>query len=189
MRGLLLASRLTTAILPGLSELPISISLFGDSQCTISTMECDHRLLDTWFGNRVAEVLEHIETWRRMGILVNSLEHWPGDTNIADLTTKGRATLQDVDKASEWQLGPKAARFPRETWPTNTTFKRSVPVEELRSKVHQAYSCISSTKSNYLPILLSLVREVMGRSNKLVKIYGILARHLQASISRNREDI
>ena len=29
----------------------------------------------------------------------------------------------------------------------------------------------------------------MGHSNKLVKIYGILARYLQASISRNREDI
>jgi hypothetical protein len=32
MRGLLLASRLVTAVLPGLSELSVSISLFGDSQ-------------------------------------------------------------------------------------------------------------------------------------------------------------
>ena len=114
MRGLLLLARLTTAVLPGLSEVPVRISIFGDSQCTISSVECDHRLLDTWFGNRVAEVLEHQEAWRRMGIEVDPLEHWPGETNMADLTTKGRAGLRDVDKVSDGQLGPRAARFTRE---------------------------------------------------------------------------
>jgi hypothetical protein len=73
-------------------------------------MECDNRLLDTWYGNRVAEVLEHIEKWKEMGIKVHPLEHWPGDSNIADIVTKGKATLEDVNETSEWQLGPKAPK-------------------------------------------------------------------------------
>jgi len=98
MRGLLLLTRLTTALLAGLSECPVRISIVGDSECTISSVECDHRLLDIWFGNRVAEVLEHQEAWRKMGIEVDPLEHWPTETNIADLTTKGKAGLRDMDE-------------------------------------------------------------------------------------------
>ena len=41
LRGLLLLARAITAILPGFGSLPRRISLFGDSQCTISAIECD----------------------------------------------------------------------------------------------------------------------------------------------------
>ena len=64
LRGLLLLSRLITSILPGLSKPPSRISLFGDSQCTISAVECDQNILEVWFGNRVAEIRDHMQSWR-----------------------------------------------------------------------------------------------------------------------------
>ena len=51
------------AVLPGLAEMPTRISLMGDSECTISAVECNSKLLKVWFGNRVAEILEQMEAW------------------------------------------------------------------------------------------------------------------------------
>ena len=45
LSGLLVLTRLVTAVLPGLVEKPEKISLFGDSECTISSMECDQHVL------------------------------------------------------------------------------------------------------------------------------------------------
>ena len=72
LRGLLLLTRLITSILPGFSKLPYRISLFGDSQCTISAVECDQKILEVWFGNRVAEIIEHMQAWRQKQIQLMS---------------------------------------------------------------------------------------------------------------------
>ena len=103
LRGLLLLCRMVTSSLYGLSELPVQIMLCGDSECTISAVECEDGLLQVWFSNRVAEVLEHMEAWGRKGIQVDKLQHWPGLSNIADIGTKGKAELTDIDEESEWQ--------------------------------------------------------------------------------------
>ena len=66
----------------------------GDSECTISVVECDSKLLDVWFGNRGAEILDHMASWRRKGVVVDDLHHWPGETNPADIATKGKATVE-----------------------------------------------------------------------------------------------
>ena len=105
MRGLLLQARLVTAVLPGLAEKPRRISLMGDSECTISSVECDEKLLEVWFGNRVAEVLEHLDACKKLGIDVDQLHHWPGKRNVADIATKGKTTVEDISEVSEWQLG------------------------------------------------------------------------------------
>ena len=70
------------------------------------SVECDEKLLEVLFGNRVAEVLEHMGAWRKLGIDVDQLHHWPGERNVADIATKGKATVDDVSEVSEWQLGP-----------------------------------------------------------------------------------
>ena len=84
-------------------------------------------MLQVWFSNRVAEVIDHMESWRRENILVDQLHHWPGGRNIADISTKGKGVLEDVDEESEWQLGPVETRMPRESWPAPRNFRRDIP--------------------------------------------------------------
>ena len=44
--------------------------------------------------------------FRKMCIEVNPIYHWPGLRNIADIATKGKATMEDVLPGSKWQEGP-----------------------------------------------------------------------------------
>ena len=103
LRGLLILARIVAASLPGLTEVPGRISLMGDLECTSSSVECEYRVLDTWFGNCVAKIREHMANWARKGIQVDQLHHWPGPQNIADLATNGRAKLEVVMPDGEWQ--------------------------------------------------------------------------------------
>ena len=106
MRGLVALTRLLTEILPGMAKKPKRIFLAGDSECTISSVDCREKILDTWLANRVSEVQDHFQEWREMGIKVEDLYHWPGRENIVDLATKGEATWKDIDFGSTWQNGP-----------------------------------------------------------------------------------
>ena len=110
-------SRLTDELLPGFQVAPTEVMLMGDSQCTISCIEADDRVLDAWFANRVAEVRDRMESWERRGIKVHPLHYWPGETNVADLGTKGQAQSQDVVKGSCWQEGTELSRYQVEQWP------------------------------------------------------------------------
>ena len=103
LRGLLILSRQVTAVLPGLAELPTRMA---NSECTISAVECDSKFLEVWFGNRVAEILDHMEDWRTQGIEVDELNHWPGEKNPADIATKGKATVDDAPRpvTGSWVL-------------------------------------------------------------------------------------
>ena len=190
MRGLLLLSRLVTAILPGLSEKPERISLLGDSECTISAVESDQKVLQVWFSNRVAEVIDHMESWKRENILVDQLHHWPGGRNIADISTKGKGVLEDVDEESEWQLGPVETRMPRESWPASRNFRRDIPAEELRSPCYQT-NAVRSNKSE-VEIELSLfkfVDEVMEKYTSYPLVQAIIARWLKANSTGDRQDV
>ena len=187
MRGLLLLARAITALLPGLVEKPAKISLLGDSQCTIASVDCQQHLLGTWFGNRVAEVIEHMRAWQEEGIEVDEIHHWPGLRNIADLGTKGKATLEEIGEDSEWQCGPKEVRFERDTWPASRAFKRQVPQEELRSKVFNVLATSGSRAS--MPSLMGGVAELMIKHNKLKEVQGMVARVLRANSSGNRDEV
>ena len=119
--------RLITTVLDGVQFPPIEIMIVGDSESTISTVEADHRVLYIWFTNRVADYLDNESDWRTRGIDVFPVQHWPGLQNIADIATKGLATLDDVQEDSEWQNGPEIAQFPREQWPISRDFVREIP--------------------------------------------------------------
>ena len=99
-----------TATLPGMTEKVSRISVLGDSECTISSVECDQYVLKQWFGNRTSEVLEQIKAWQDSDIDVDPIQHWPGDDNPADLVTKGKAKNEDV-AGEKWQEGPIALKF------------------------------------------------------------------------------
>ena len=182
MRGLTMLSRMTTASIPGMSKKPNRISLFGDSECTISAVDCMDGQLDIWFGNRVAEVLDHMEAWRKMGIEVDELHHWPGLRNVADIATKGRAVLADVGPDSEWQNGPWEARYPRSEWPATRNFKREVPQEEKCIKNYATYLTQAASELG----ILTLAAEVMERVRTYQQARGIVARWLQAKVKGRR---
>lgn len=96
LSGLVVRMRLVTNCLPGMTESPASISLMGDSQCTISAVECETRVLGQWFGNIVSEVHKYMQDWRSRYISVAELNHWPGITNPADIVTKDKAKPSDL---------------------------------------------------------------------------------------------
>ena len=85
LRGLLILSRLVTTLLKSLTNKPKQIHIFGNSQTVIGTMDATDCVLDIWYRNRVDEICSAMELWQSMGVKVNGIEDWPGETNIADL--------------------------------------------------------------------------------------------------------
>ena len=176
LRGLLLLVRMTAAALPALSLKPKRITLCGDSECTISAVECEEGVLQVWFSNRVAEIVETMDSWGKLGIEVDPLMHWPGLRNVADIGTKGKAVLADIDEESEWQNGPREASFPRNEWPASREFRREVPEEEKYTRLYVA-NLVQAKGDN----LFTLTSEVMERHNKFNLVKAILARWLAAN--------
>ena len=186
LRGLVILTRLMTAALAGLSgELPKRITLNGDSECTIAAVECEDDVLKSWFANRVAEVLGHMEAWTKLGVKVDPLQHWPGIRNIADIATKGKASLSDVGPGSEWQDGPWEISCPRESWPSSREFRNDLPMEETRATTYTANALQAAHRA--VLDLEELVRDVQCRSNCYDFVKRVLSRFLRAKVEGERE--
>jgi len=189
MRGLLMAGRMLTVCNLALEgDKPAKIMIFGDSQCTISSVDTMDGVLKPWFGNRVHEFLENKRLWEASGVVVDELHHWPGLRNIADLATKGKAEVSDVAYGSEWQDGPVECRKPRETWPATRDFKRQLPDGEVR--LEAGGFTLNAVAGSVIEVkLFHITKGIMDKSNKLRTVKGILARFLNASASNARADI
>ena len=183
LRGLVLLVRMTAAALSALSLLPKRITLCGDSECTISAVECEQGVLQVWFSNRVAEIVETMDSWGKLGTEVDPLMHWPGLRNVADIGTKGKAVLADIDEESEWQNGPREASFPRSDWPASREFRREVPEEEKYTRLFVANFAMAAGDS-----LFTLTKEVKERHNKFDLVKAILARWLAANKQMRKSD-
>ena len=59
-------------------------------------MGASDRLLDVWCGNRVEEIHKQMRICENNNIEVEDMQHWPGEDNIADIATKGKAKVSDV---------------------------------------------------------------------------------------------
>ena len=103
LRGMLYLTRLITAVIEGFPYGVSSIFLATDSECTIAAIETQDRVLQVWFTNRVAEITDPMKSWERKKVEVKKIHHWPGLSNIADLATKGKASLDDIRPVSSWQ--------------------------------------------------------------------------------------
>ena len=134
MRGGQMLTRMISAMLPGMVYPPKEIHLFMDSECIISTVEADDKLLGVWMTNRADEWQGHMQDWRKQGIEVPDIYHWPGASNPADLGTRGLAVLWQVAAGSAWQDGPPVLGFARDKWPATREFRRQLPKEELLVK-------------------------------------------------------
>ena len=65
MRGGQMLTRMISALLPGMVYPPKEIHLFMDSECIISTVEADDKLLGIWMTNRADEWIAHMQDWRK----------------------------------------------------------------------------------------------------------------------------
>ena len=117
LNALVIICRLTTALWNGMVEKPAYVSVLVDSTCTISSLECDQRILAPFFSSRCAEVLEHFALWSE-DTEVLPIQYVPTDLNISDIATKGKAVAADIQLGSVWQtsipwiLGPIPATSP-----------------------------------------------------------------------------
>ena len=119
-------------------DAPSTITLAGDSRCTISATECMTNTLAPYFCNRVGEVLDdHIEKWKKRdpAIEVEEIQFVPGLENPADIATRGEATYEDVSFNGTWQCGPPWLKLPRNQWSMNRDFIMRIPESEKRLKV------------------------------------------------------
>jgi hypothetical protein len=183
LRGLLILCRIVSACLTALKDdPPLRISLMGDSECTIAAVECEDGVLQTWFANRVAEILDHMASWEAAGVTVDPLHHWPGLRNIADIATKGKAELQDVSPSSEWQRGPWESRRPRSDWPATREFRRELPAGESRTSIVNSLQKVEKME------LINQAKEIMNKFNEQMKVAATMARWLRAT-SGCRADI
>ena len=181
MRGFLIGVRLVSSLLPGLPYKPRMIFPVSDSECIISCLEAQDRVLESWFSNRVAEANDHMDRWRQQGIEVPSVHHWPGSQNVADLGTKGKAKLEDVGPGSRWQTGPAELRLDITQWPASRDFRQNLPQDEL--KVKPAQPKIANNLKVKEPNLrfLEVVKNVLDCSNNYNKCLNIMARVMRAS--------
>ena len=60
LNALVIVCRLLTALWNGFAKNPEYVVVLVDSTCTISSLECDQRILAPFFSSRCAEVLDHI---------------------------------------------------------------------------------------------------------------------------------
>ena len=188
LRGVLILSRLVSTILRGVTTLPTRIMMFGDSQTIIGTLGSTDKVLDVWYGNRVDAICEAIEEWQQRGVIVDEVEHWPTQSNIADLCTRGDATPADILPGTPWQDGPEQLQYDRTTWPTNRDFCR-VKVDEFathagvikqerehKSRPSTYYEELVKAGAKTLVAFIDLVNRVITRKNDFEKIVRIVAR-------------
>ena len=158
-------------------EKPVRISTFGDSECTISSVEAENSVLAQFFANRVGEILEHMQSWTKMGCKVDDIFHVPGTENPSDISTRGEAQVEDVQFGSVWQDGPVWLGEDRTRWPVSRDFVRKIPEEETRVKVFTVQSEVTKQPE------LNRLSRILEYSNNLTKVKGILARLIKMSMS------
>ena len=152
---------------------PDRISVIGDSECTISSVESEEGILAPYFARRCEEIEEHMKNWSQT-CQVDPLFHTPGSLNISDLATRGAAKDTDVDIGSVWQEGPSYLKEERIDWPISREFRNKVPEEE----VDKSFSVMNAIRGNAFPseTFIDKINEVMDRHGKLSTVLGIVAR-------------
>ena len=132
LSGLVVAYRLALLVVTSANFRADSLSILTDSECSIALTRKTGGVLRPFSANRVGEIEDLAKELRvRVGVL-EPLAAVPGGENPADLGTRGRVSLADLE-GERWQTGPSWLRGPRSSWPTTTALSESAPVAELRS--------------------------------------------------------
>ena len=125
--GAVMLTRLVLSLIRSCSvsgTVPKKIWLFGDSECTLGSIEKTSAAFGEYFGNRVGEIHDNqaqIEEYCSVGE-DGEWYHLSSNDNAADQPTKLTSTLDDVSMDSPWQRGPSYLYLPRDQWPINQDF-------------------------------------------------------------------
>ena len=150
------------------------IILASDSEAFIAATEKSGGVLGPYLASRVSEFHLNMEEMREKAF-VEPLQHVPGVKNIADLVTRGHASVKEVGPGSEWQDGPGFMKLPRGRWPLSREFCREVPPEELRKKV-VTVAAAAARQELGSDRLSRMVEDVMRHATTLEKAEAVLAR-------------
>ena len=113
---------------------------------------------------------------------VDPVFHIAGTDNVADLATRGAASVRSISSGSVWQDGPSYLQGSRKFWPISRQFLRQIPTEEQRNKFCNLVSDLDLKN-------LMKIGKILYYSDSLDKVRGILARIIKASGKMSREAI
>ena len=170
---------------------PARITIAGDSECTISSIDAKTNVLAPFFQNRIVEAEENLakcgtpipedipvtqelpdhlrtagKTW------IDKVHHIEGKINTSDLGTRGECEQHQLAQGSEWQLGPPFLSQNRSTWPLTRDFIPAIPDEEKKSRAFKFINIITEEDKITLDPILKLVK----RAPTLRQLRGSLAR-------------
>ena len=180
MNGLIVLCRLITTVVEGLSEPARSITIIGDSTCTILSVETSKKL-KAWMTGKVDEINRHIELWKSMEIKVEELFYIQGELNPADILTRGDVKPEQIGFGSAWQTGPTFLSSSREDWPITRDF----PGGEIpRSEVLVKCFALQLSQTDWDGV--KKITEMASKTNQLQKVLGTVARIIRAAGKKDR---
>ena len=189
MQSLTMLTRGLLMIAKTMPDKPEQAIICGDSECSIAALEKTGGVLGPYFANRVSEIQENISQLEELVDIVEPVQHIAGDLNPADLGTRGHATLEELDKDSIWQNGPRfLENLERNEWPISRQFRDCVPQTELRSKheVTLKVGLVGTRTVESMELLKRLV-DASLKTNDWRKSQGVLARLLRASCCKDED--
>ena len=128
--SLVVAHRLALLVATSANYRPAHLNILTDSECSIALTRKTGGVLRPFSANRVGEIEDlGKEIQCNVGVM-EPLAAVPGEQNPADLGTRGRVTLEDM-QGNWWQKGPAWLQQPRSTWPLNTDLSQEAPLKEL----------------------------------------------------------
>ena len=209
LQGLVVATRLTSAVIKALDVKPKRVTMLTDSQCSVAACSKNANSLAVFFSNRVIEITAARAEWgsdrgmeanqeltieqeQDLGgteMVVDLFNHTPGVVNPADWPTRGNLSWSEMKEDSEYQAGPDYIRLNREEWPVSRDFVTDVPVEERRKKFtevqqsvnfcHTAFVHSLQADSDTWPVFRK-AEMVMDLCDGFLKVKSIMARICRA---------
>ena len=201
LQALVVLHRLVLAVLEALPYRCISVSTFTDSLCSLGAVHKPSSSLKPFFGNRVLEILRIREQLITLTDELAPISHVPGESNPADLGTRGLVSVGDLGPGSYWQTGPAYLQEDYEKWPRTLTVgdtSESLPPEECVAlfgsvadvdgrKGVLGTMVKSASQDNPLGRVLRALGEQVLSREKLEVSVRVLARVLVAVITGRRE--
>ena len=202
MSALVLCTRILDSVYKAMEILPMRLTVIGDSTCTISSCELSCTSQTPFFSNRVAEILDTMQSWGPESpvkatqeleeipnddtTMVDQIWHTPGPKNPADLPTRGTVAWNEIGLDSLWQCGPTYLQQDRAEWPINRDFIVEVPPEVLKTKY---FKLVNHFTALDVGKIFHMVNDIMGYSTKLQLVRGITSRVVRSIILDSRESI
>ena len=107
LQGMVNVSRAVLKFVEAVDSHVARVVIAGDSMCALMSVRRDGTAYTPYFQHRVAEINRNL---RDISRLVGELEPTlkvAGEINPADICTRGKATMNDVQEGSAWQNGPE----------------------------------------------------------------------------------